>query len=357
MNTFDDDTLLSERLYRIGATVPVPRPDPSEDVRRGRHRVRRARLLAIAGTVTAVGIIAIAGVALRPLVVDRATDPAVSPTSTSSSSVRQAESVAQALPSTFDLAIDLVFERDAAEAGVPDAVMRPLQETTDEAITTWTAMAEQIDVGDDQPLADAISAVRRSLDALPEARAKVRTQETLVEGVLAYASLSNELFAISTLVPSVGDAQVDAEIEALGHLHPAFESFGTERTIMMKALTMRQVAQGHGAALVEPLSKAELAELAAAEATWRRSLADFYTATSERQRETLDRITINTSTEGAIGVPAHRAVNMILSTGSLDRVTIAPADYAASCTELIRDLQKLAIVAANEIIGNLASVD
>ncbi|HEY9352139.1 MAG TPA: hypothetical protein VIP28_02755, partial [Nocardioides sp.] len=107
MNTFDDDTLLRERLYRIGATVPVPLPDPSEDVRRGRRRVRSARLLMAAGTIMAAGIIAIAGVALRPVVVDRATDPAVSPTSTSSSSVRRAESVAQALPSTFALAINL----------------------------------------------------------------------------------------------------------------------------------------------------------------------------------------------------------------------------------------------------------
>jgi hypothetical protein len=28
MNTFDDDALMRERLYRIGATAPVPRLDP-----------------------------------------------------------------------------------------------------------------------------------------------------------------------------------------------------------------------------------------------------------------------------------------------------------------------------------------
>jgi hypothetical protein len=355
MNTFDDDTLLRERLHDIGSTAPVPRSAPSEDVRRGRRRVLRTRLVATAGTVLAVGIIGIAGVALRPIVADRATDPAVSPTSTSS--VRTAESVAQVLPSTIDLAINLTFERDGAEAGVPDVVMKPLQARTDEAITTWTAKAEQIDVGEDQALADAISDVRRSVDALPETRSKIRTQESLLEGMLAYTALSNQLLEIATLVPRVGDAEIDAEIEALGRVHLMFESFNTERAIMMKALAKRQVAQAQGGALNKPLSNVELVELARAEATWRRSLADFYTATSERQRETLDQITYNTATDGAIGVPAHRAVNMVLSTGSLDRVTITPEAYAASRTELIRGLHELFIAAANEIIDDLAALD
>ncbi|EGD41137.1 splicing factor [Nocardioidaceae bacterium Broad-1] len=357
MNIFDDDTLLRDRLYRIGAAAPVPLADPAEDVRRGRRRVLRARVVATVGTVMAVGIIAIAGVALQPVVTDRATDPAGSPTTPSTSSVRRAESVAQALTITFDLAINVTFERDAVEAGVPDVVMRPLQRTTDEAITTWIAKAEQIDVGEDRPLADAISAVRRSLDALPETRSKIRARETLVEGLLAYSSLSDDLLAIPTLVPAVGDAQVDAEIAALGHVRPILESFETERTIMMKALSMRQMAQANGAALEAHLSNEELAELAAAETTWRRSLADFYTATSESQREKLDQITYNTASDGAIGVPAHRAVNQVLSTGSLDRVTLTPDAYTASYTELIRGLQKLFVAAATEINEDLAALD
>lgn len=357
MNTFDDDTLLTERLHRIGVTAPVPRADPSEDVRRGRRRVFRARLVATAGTVLAVGIIGIAGVALRPVIADRATDPAGSPTATSTSSVRTAESVTQVLPSTIGLAINLTFERDAAEAGVPGVVMKALQATTDEAITTWTAKAEQIDVGEDQALADAISDVRRSVDALPETRSTIRTEETLLEGMLAYTALSNQLLEIATLVPRVGDAEIDAEIEALGRVHLMFESFNTERAIMMKALAKRQVAQAQGGTLDEPLSNVELVELARAEATWRRSLADFYTATSERQRETLDQITYNTATDGAVGVPAHRAVNMVLSTGSLDRVTMTPEEYTASRTELIRGLQELFVAAANEIMDDLAALD
>ena len=47
---------------------------------------------------------------------------------------RQAETVAQALPDTYNLAINILFERDGALAGVPEVVMRPLQQTTDESI-------------------------------------------------------------------------------------------------------------------------------------------------------------------------------------------------------------------------------
>lgn len=356
MNTFDDDTLLRERLYRIGATVPVPLPDPSEDVRRGRRRVRSARLLTAAGTIMAAGIIAVAGVALRPLVADRATDPADSPTSTSSSSVRRAESVAQALPSTFGLAINLIFERDAALADVPNVVMKPIREQTDEAVVTWTAKAEKID-GGDQELADLVSEIQQSFAALPETRSMMRTEETRLQGALALSALSNDLLAISTLVPHVGDTEIDDEIEALGHLGPAFQSFGTQKSLMAKALAKREVMRGTGAAGTDSLSKQELAELARAEAEWRLSLSALYTSSSEPQRDFLDEITKNTATNGAVGVPAQRAVNQVLTTGNLDRVTMTPDQHTASSTELIRGLQNVAFAAADELIDDLAEID
>ena len=357
MNTFDDDTLLRDRLYRIGATAPVPLANPAEDVRRGRRRMRRARLVATVGTVMAVGIIAITGVALRPVVADRATDPADAPTATSTSSVRQAESVAQALPNSLNLAINLIFEREGVLAGVPDVVLRPLQATTDEAITTWRATAEQIDVSGNPELADHLSRIQQSLDGMAETRSDLLDKAETQAGQKAYLALVNELLAVSTLVPPVGDSEIDSEIEALGNMQPAFDSLLEERAVMSNALAEREQSQAAGAVQAEPISKEDLDSLAAAEATWRRSLADFYTATSDRQRETLDRITYNTATDGAIGIPVHRAVNQVLSTGSLDRVTTTPDQYTASWTELIRGLQELFVAAANEIVDDLAEVD
>lgn len=357
MNTSEDDVLLGDGLHRLGATATVPISAPAEDVRRGRRRVRRNRLVAAVGTVLAVGIIGIAGVALRPVVVDRATDPADSPTATSTSSVRQAESVAQALPSSLDLAINLIFEREGVMAAVPDVVLRPLQVTTDEAITTWTAKAEQIDAGGNQELADLLSRIRQSLDGMAHMRSDILDDAETQAGQIAYVALVNDLLAISTLVPWVGDAQIDSEIEAFNSMQPAFDSLLEERAVMSNALAKHEQAQASGAVQAEPLSKEGLVSLAAAEATWRRSLADFYTATSERQRETLDQITYDTATDGAIGIPVHRAVNQVLSTGSLDRVTMTPDQYTASWTELIRGLQEVFVAAANEISDDLAALD
>lgn len=357
MNTFDDDHLLAEGLHRLGSAAPVPSAQPPEDVRRGRRRVRRNRIAATAGTVLAVGIIGLAGVALRPVVADRATDPAGSPTATSTASVREVESVAQALPGTFDLAVDLIFERDAALAGVPDVVLKPIHATTDESITTWRAKAEQIDAGGSQELANLLARIQRSLAGITEMRSDMGdTARTRVAGEAAYVALSNDLLAISTLVPSVGDAEVDAEVDALGAIRPVFESFGEQRAIMTDAIAKRY-SQIMGDMPAAPIGEDDLDALAAAEATWRRSLADFYTSTSDRQRESLDQITRGTATDGAIGVPAQQVVARVLSAGNLDRVTMAPEEYVVSCTELIRALQNLSVAAANEIIEDLAALD
>ena len=185
----------------------------------------------------------------------------------------------------------------------------------------------------------------------------MRTEEPRLQGALALSALSNDLLAISTLVPYVGDAEIDDEIEALGHLGPAFQSFGTQKTLMAKALAKREVMRGKGAAGADALSKQELAELARAEAEWRLSLSALYTSSSEPQRDYLDEITKNTATNGAIGVPAQRAVNQVLANGNLDRVTMTPDQHVASCTELFRGLQNLAVAAANELIDDLAEVD
>jgi hypothetical protein len=346
MNTFDDDTLLSERLYRIGATAPVPRLDAAEDVRRGRRRVLRARVVATAGTVLAVGIIGIAGVALKPVVADRATDPAGSPTATSTASVPKAASVVNALPSAFDLAINLIFERDAALAGVPDVVLRPMYATTDESITTWMAEAEKIDVGHDEELSDVLARIERSLGHVTGTRSDMGdTIQTLVEAKDAYAALANDLLSISTHVPPVGEAEIDSQTAALANSQAIFESISEQREIMMTALVRGNISADDYAALAE------------AEATWRVTLADLYSKTSHSQRETLDQITFNTASDGAIGIPAPRAVNQVLSTGSLERVTMTPDEFAASCTELIRALHILSVSAANEIIADLAALD
>lgn len=59
-----DTDLLTERLHHLGDAAPVPPTAPADDVRRGRRRLRRNRVLAVAGTATAVAALAGVGFAV-----------------------------------------------------------------------------------------------------------------------------------------------------------------------------------------------------------------------------------------------------------------------------------------------------
>lgn len=344
MNTFDDDHLLADGLYRLGSTAPVPSAQPSDDVRRGRRRVRRNRLVVAAGTALAVGIIGGAGVALRPMYADRAVDPAGSPSASSTAaSAARAASVARVLPSSIDLAIKLILERDASLTGVPVVVQKPIQAATDEAVATWVADVRKVD-GDDQELAELLAEIQRSLDGLRDTRHEMQESDTRVEAESAYTASANDLLAITAHVPSVGDAEIDSKVEALANSQALMVSFEEQRTIMVFAL-----AKGD-------ITSEEFEALAEAEARWRQSLADFYNMTSDRQRETLDRITNGTAADGAVGVPAQETVNLVLSNGNLDRVTVPPEEQIAVSTELIRSLRALYVAAAQEVIDDLAAL-
>ncbi|HEY9393336.1 MAG TPA: hypothetical protein VIP58_04340, partial [Nocardioides sp.] len=83
---------------------------------------------------------------------------------------RQAETVAQALPDTYNLAINILFERDGALAGVPEVVMRPLQQKTDESIEAWSAKAKEIDAGDDKDLENSIVEIQQALNGIDDLR-------------------------------------------------------------------------------------------------------------------------------------------------------------------------------------------
>lgn len=76
MNDTLEDRLLTEQLHRIAGGAPVPATPVSDDVRRGRGRVRRRRAVATVGSAAAVVALAAGGFALTggDSVDDRRTD-------------------------------------------------------------------------------------------------------------------------------------------------------------------------------------------------------------------------------------------------------------------------------------------
>ena len=256
-------------------------------------------------------------------------------------SARQAEAFAEVLPDTFNLAVNLSFERDAVVAGVPPVVLRPLQQATDESAQAWRTRAEEIDSDDDKDddLDETLAGITRTLSNIDELR--TQAQNDPATGSEHYTALTNDLFSIADDLPNPGEGQSEQSMEAIGHMPEAWESLGEERAIMFAALSDSPLP---GA---KPLGDEEIAALTEAEAAWRRSLAAFYEKSSEDQRAALDGLTNGTATKGATGVPAHQAVNDIIAGGD-SAVTLD--SYTASSTEFMRGLQEVFVASAQEVV-------
>ncbi|WP_328528909.1 nitrate- and nitrite sensing domain-containing protein [Nocardioides sp. NBC_00368] len=269
---------------------------------------------------------------------------------------RQAETVAQALPDTYNLAINILFERDGALAGVPEVVMRPLQQTTDESIEAWSAKAKEIDAGDDKDLENSIVEIQQALNGIDDLRAQIQEKDTQVEAQLAYTTVMNNLFGISAQMPTLENDEVFSKIAAISNVRPASEAMGTERVIMMEALSKKAAAEKNGAVNPDVLTDEQFAELARAEAKWRLSTADYYLKTSDEIRQQLDELTNETTTNGSIGAPAHRVVNQVITSGGTDRVKMTPDQYTGASTEFIRGLQKMIVATAQEISDDVEQI-
>jgi signal transduction histidine kinase len=269
---------------------------------------------------------------------------------------RQAETVAQALPDTYQLAINILFERDGALAGVPEVVMRPLQQKTDESIEAWSAKAKEIDAGDDKDLENSIVEIQQALNGIDDLRSQIQERDTAVEAQLAYTTVMNNLFGISAQMPTLENDEVFSKISAISNVRPASEAMGVERMIMMEALGKKAVAEGKGEVNPDVLTDEQFAELARAEAKWRLSTADYYAKTSDNIRKQLDELTNDTTDQGSVGAPAHRVVNQVISSGSMDRVKMTPDQYTQASTEFIRGLQRMIVQTAQEISDDVEQI-
>lgn len=87
----NDTDLLTDRLHHLGDRAPVPDVPTTDDLRRGRGRLRRRRLAAVAGTaavaVTAGGVALAAGTGADP---HTRVDPATAPVAQQPSAPRAA---------------------------------------------------------------------------------------------------------------------------------------------------------------------------------------------------------------------------------------------------------------------------
>ena len=246
--------------------------------------------------------------------------------------------LAEALPETFNLAVNLSFERDAMTAGVPPVVLRPMQQATDESAQAWRARAQEIESGGDKELDATLTQIAEGVDGIDELRTQM--QDDRAKGTASYTALANDLFSIADDLPNTGDGQAASSIEAIGHMPEAWEALGRQRAIMMAVLA-RSPSPGK-----KQISDDEIAALTEAEAGLRRSLVAFYEKSSQDQRRALDELTDGTAAEGGAGVPARQGVNEIIAVG---RTALTPDAYAASSNDFVRGLQDVLIASAQGI--------
>lgn len=245
--------------------------------------------------------------------------------------------LAEALPETFNLAVNLSFERDAMMADVPPVVLRPMQQATDESVQAWRTRAQEIDSGDKE-LDATLTRIAEGLDGIDELRTQMLDDPA--RGTERYTALANDLFSIADDLPNTGGGQAVSSIEAIGHMPEAWEALGQERAIMMAVLS-RSPLPGK-----KQISDDEIAALTEAEAGLSRSLAAFYEGSSGDQRRALDELTDGTAAEGATGVPAHQGVSEIIAG---DGTALTLESYVASSTDFMRGLQEVLIASAQEI--------
>ncbi|MFE6648340.1 nitrate- and nitrite sensing domain-containing protein [Nocardioides sp. NPDC057772] len=265
-------------------------------------------------------------------------------TAAEAETARKAEALAETLPDTVNLAVNLSFERDAMLAGVPPVVLRPMVQTTDESAQAWLARVQGIESGGEH-LDATVSRIEDGLAGIDDLRTQARTDPASVAE--RYTALSNDLFSIADDVPSTGEGETASSIEAIRHMPEIWESLGQERTTM-NAVLARSPLPGDKQA-----GDKEIAALTEAEANLRRSLAGFYEKSSTAQRRALDELTNGTAVEGATGVPAQQAVNEIIAGDGSD---LTPDSYAASSTDLMRGLQAVVTASAEEIVEDRRAV-
>jgi hypothetical protein len=246
--------------------------------------------------------------------------------------------LAEALPETFNLAVNLSFERDAMTAGVPPVVLRPMQQMTDESAQAWRARAQEIESGDDKELDATLTRIAEGLDGIDELRTQMKGDRA--KGAESYTALTNDLFGLADDLPNTGDGQAASSIEAIGHMPEAWEALGQERAIMTAVLS-RSPLPGK-----KQISDDEIAALTEAEAGLRRSLAAFYEGSSGDQRRALDALTDGTAAEGGTGVPARQGVNEVIADGG---TALSLESYVASSTDFMRGLQEVLVASAQEI--------
>ncbi|MEU0315286.1 protein kinase [Nocardioides sp. NPDC006273] len=229
----------------------------------------------------------------------------------SASETGQAAAISEALPETVELAVDVIFERDALQpvSQAPVNVRSTYLHTTDLAIAEWRTAAAEIDVDSDTELRTLHHDITEVLDDFELYRVEMQEGDRASQDAAreVYTGLAGDLLMLAAQLPELEDETGD-QLRNISRLKAAAEAFSTERELMMVALTENEIGTK------------SVKELVDAEAAWVKASSAFYSGASPALQADLDRISEGTFDKGSGAMMVQRTVRDVAAKGSVEGV-------------------------------------
>ncbi|SDL07529.1 Serine/threonine protein kinase [Nocardioides sp. YR527] len=264
----------------------------------------------------------------------------------------RAMTIAGALPESYELGMDLIFERDALSSDqVPAAVRQAYRQVTDDSIEAWHDDITKVDLADTPSLRERVERTYTVLKSIDAYRTDLEDGDkaSTEAAVAAYTDTAYELLDFATEMPNIRNENIYKQVTNLKYVRSASESLGIERTLMVPAL------------MTGKIDEESLEAMSEARTSWQLTSRSFYGDAPKATQKALDKISDGTFADGSRGLVSQNAVVQVINDGSLagavrDLETHAPGRPAAQVwsEDMTRFIQLLkdTIVAMTLIVSD-----
>lgn len=216
--------------------------------------------------------------------------------------------IAGALPESYELGMDLIFERDALGSDqVPDAVRQAYRQVTDDSIDAWHDDITKVDLADNPSLRERVERTYTVLKGIDAYRKDLEDGDkaSTEAAVAAYTDTAYELLDFATEMPNIANEKIYKQVTNLKYVRSASESLGIERTVMVPALMTGKIDEESMEAMSE------------ARTSWQLTSRSFYGDAPKATQKALDKISDGTFADGSRGLVSQNAVVQVINDGSL----------------------------------------
>jgi hypothetical protein len=220
----------------------------------------------------------------------------------------RAMTIAGALPESYELGMDLIFERDALGSDqVPDAVRQAYRQVTDDSIQAWHDDITKVDLADNPSLRERVERTYTVLKGIDAYRKDLEDGDkaSTEAAVAAYTDTAYELLDFATEMPNIRNEKIYKQVTNLKYVRSASESLGIERAVMVPALMTGKIDED----ALEAMSEART--------SWQLTSRSFYGDAPKATQKALDEISEGTFADGSRGLVSQNAVVQVINDGSL----------------------------------------